>query len=307
MKKFISKIFVFIIFSGLFYIIFLFFWGSCMPSIFKPNINYTIGSYGHLYSRLDEVKNKKNIDILFLGSSHAYRGFDTRIFSEYNFESFNLGSSNQTPIQTKILLNRYLDQLNPKVVVYEVYPHSFMVDGVESSVDIIANDKNDLLSLKMAFKINNIKTYNTFIYGFIRDCLGLNKKFTESTKKGRDTYVSGGFVEKKIGYFKPREFEKKTIDLKQVQLESFSEIISELKKKNIKIILIYAPIPRANYNSYSNNIYFDKLMSDYAEYYNFNEIMKLNDSLHFYDADHLNKNGVSLFNKKLIEVLKNKE
>ena len=44
-------------------------------------------------------------------------------------------------------------------------------------------------------------------------------------------------------------------------------------------------------------------MGMYSEYYNFNEILTLNDSLSFYDYDHLNQNGVELFNKKLIELL----
>ena len=37
---------------------------------------------------------------------------------------------------------------------------------------------------------------------------------------------------------------------------------------------------------------------------NTDELISLNDSLHFYDSDHLNQNGVVIFNKKLIEVLK---
>ena len=39
------------------------------------------------------------------------------------------------------------------------------------------------------------------------------------------------------------------------------------------------------------------------QYYNFNEIIQLDDSLDFYDAHHLNQNGVNKFNAKLKEVL----
>ncbi len=34
---------------------------------------------------------------------------------------------------------------------------------------------------------------------------------------------------------------------------------------------------------------------------NFNKLMKLDDSLCFYDKDHLNQKGVVLFNEKFIE------
>ena len=279
-----------------------------MPSIFKPNINYRIGSYGHMYSRLSEVKNKKNIDILFLGSSHAYRGFDTRIFSKYGIKTFNLGSSSQTPIQTKVLLDRYLNKLNPKIIIYEVYPVTLMIDGVESSLDLISNDKNDLPSLKMSLKINNITTYNTLLYGFINDIFNINKSFSEPIIKGDDRYISGGFVEKKIGYYNPTStsFEKKEIVLNKTQFKAFSEIVSIIKKNGIKLILVYAPIPHYNYERYTNNWYFDSIMKKYSEYYNFNEIMSLDNS-YFQDSHHLNQKGVELFNEKLIDILQANE
>jgi hypothetical protein len=269
----------------------------------KPNINYRIGSSGHLYSRLSEIKNYGDIDILILGSSHAYRGFDTRIFKEKGYKAFNLGSSAQSPAQTKVLLNRYLESLNPELVIYEVYPATFTLDGVESSLDLIANDINDLPLLKMALKINNIKTYNTLIYGYIFDLLGLNKSFSEPVIKNDDRYISGGYVEKEISFYEPTEFGKKEISLRDYQLETFSEIVRIVKNKNIELVLVYAPIPRANYKSYNNNYYFDSIMRRYSAYYNFNEIIALNDSLHFYDSHHLNQNGVNIFNKKLIELL----
>ena len=304
MKKLIFNTFLFLLFTSVFYIAFLSLWGRYAPSLFKPNINYRIGSSGHNYSRLSEVKNYGEVDILFLGSSHAYRGFDTRIFSENGYKSFNLGSSSQTPVQTKVLLNRYLDKLNPKKVIYEVYPETFMIDGVESSLDLIANDINDLYSLKMALKINNIKTYNTILYGFTRDLLGLNTSYIEKEIKGNDKYVSGGFVEKEISFYQPTEFKRKEISLQNYQLESFSEIIHLIKDKDIELVLVFAPIPKVNYDSYININYFDSIMKKYSTYYNFNEMINVNDSLHFYDSHHLNQKGVKIFNKKLIEIIK---
>ena len=106
-----------------------------------------------------------------------------------------------------------------------------------------------------------------------------------------------------MAFYKPSQFEKKAISLNHYQLEYFSEIAQLLRSKNIELILVYAPIPKVNYDSYINTNYFDNLMEGYSKYYNFNEIVSLNDSLHFYDSDHLNQNGVIIFNKKLIEIL----
>jgi hypothetical protein len=303
MSKFIIKIPIFLTFTVFFYVTLLFFWGNYAPSFLKTNINNYLGIGGHLYSRLSEAKNSKDIDILFLGSSHTYRGFDPRVFAQNGFRTFNLGSSSQTPIQTKILLNRYLEKLNPKAIVYEVYPETFMLDGVESSLDVISNDKNDLTSLVMALKTRNIKTYNTFLFALVNDIFNLNKFYNEPNRKGDDTYVQGGYVERKMGYFRNVTVEKKKIILKQNQVECFLEIVSLIKKKNIRLVLVYAPITQTHYHSYTNNRYFDSVMNVHSLYYNFNKIMTLHDSLHFYDSHHLNQKGVELFNNKLIEIL----
>jgi hypothetical protein len=273
------------------------------PRELKPNLSFQLGSYGHLFTRLSEVKKMSDVDILFLGSSHAYRGFDTRIYSSIGLKTFNLGSSAQTPIQTQILIERYIDKLNPKLIIYEVYPESFTSDGVESSLDLISNDKNDFKTFEMSMKINNIKVYNTLIYAITRDLFGLNASFSEKRVKNKDTYISGGYVQRKVGFFEPVDFEKKEINLDSKQVKSFEKIIHYVKNKKIKIIFVYAPIPKSNYSSYFDNQGFDCIIKNYGEYYNFNKIMEINDSLDFYDSDHLNQIGVKKFNLKLIEIL----
>lgn len=306
MSKFFRNIFLFAVVVIITYPLLIFLSGYFPVSkVLKLNLNYRIGSYGHMFTRINQVKQLDgNVDILFLGSSHSYRSFDPRNCKDK--KTFNLGSSSQTPIQTKVLLERYLDNISPKMVVYEVYPGTFSADGVESSLDIIANDINDFKSIKMAFELNNIKTYNTLIYAGFADLLNLNKNFIEPIKKGDDTYVSGGFVEKELKYYKYENLPKnKFWKLNKKQIESFQDNITLIKEKNIKIILVYAPITKSLYNSYSNNNYVDSLMNSYdLPYYNFNELMQLDDSLDFSDAHHLNQNGVNKFNLKLNEILR---
>lgn len=307
MKYFIKSILVFSLFLSVFYTFTLFIWGQYAPSSFKPNLNYPRGSWGHLYSRLMDIKNVGKVDILFLGSSLAYRGFDPRIFEASGITSFNLGSSAQTPIQAQVLLKRYLRQVKPKLIIYEVEPETFSIDGVESALDIIANDKNDLNSIKMAFEINHIKVYNTLIYAFIREGFNLNSSYKEPIIKGEDKYISGGFVEKENRFYKQVKYQTKNWNYNENQFIAFNEIINLLKDNRIELIIVNAPITPSLYRSYVNNNVFDSLMSSYSDYYNFNEILKLNDSLHFNDAYHLNQNGVELFNYKLIELLKEKK
>lgn len=271
MKYFLKSILAFSAFLVVTYSMLIFLWGNFAPQGLKPNLNYRIGSYGHMFSRLQELKTIGEVDLLFLGSSHAYRGFDPRVFKKElskNIEGFNLGSSGQTPIQTEVLLARYLNKLNPKTVIYEVYPGTFSSDGVESSLDIISNDINDLNSVKMAMSINHIKTWNTLIFGFFQDLFDLNSKFIEPKQKGKDKYVSGGYVEKEVSHFNDLKYKKKLWRFNQSQFDAFEKCLSVIRKKNIRMIFVYAPITTALYNSYANNNTFDNMMLRYGEYYN---------------------------------------
>lgn len=259
-----------------------------------------------MYTRLNEAKNiNSGVDILFLGSSHAYRGFDPRNFK--NLSTFNLGSSQQTPIQTKLLLERYLDSINPKLVIYEVYPGTFAADGVEASLDLISNDKNDFKSLELAVKMNNFKTYNTLLYAYFSDLLGIHRKFREPRIKSEDTYIPGGYVESLNRHFKFEHYSPREWGFKDDQVQAFNTNIALLKRKNIRTILVFAPITTRLYKAHTNNDYVDsmiRLKYQDLEYYNFNKLLQLNDSLDFYDSHHLNRSGVKRFNEKLLEVLK---
>lgn len=282
-------------------------WGDYAPDILKKNLNYPLGSSGHMYSRIQNIKELKDVDILFLGSSHAYRGFDPRIFKRYGLNTFNLGSSAQSHLQTEILLKRHLDEIHPKLIIYEVYPGTFSSDGVESSLDIIANDKNDFESIRMAFTQNHIKVYNALIYGFYRDLFKKNVGYKEESIQGDDTYIQGGFVEKKLQYFEPMAFDENGWNLTSRQYIFFERVLLLIKERNIPVILVQAPITSSMRRAFLNNDEFDKKMESYGVYYNFNNLINLDDKLHFYNAHHLNQNGVEIFNTKLIEILAQEE
>ena len=120
MKQFLLKLLLFAPFAVLFYVGMVILWGELAPVPLKKNLIYNRGTFGHTFSRLGEAKHTTNVDVLFLGSSTAYRGFDTEFFREQGLKTFNLGSSSQTPTQPHLLLKKYLDGLHPKLVVYEV-------------------------------------------------------------------------------------------------------------------------------------------------------------------------------------------
>src|SRR5258706_14607693 len=244
MRRFIKNLGFFILFTVVIYSMLLIFWGDYMPDVFKKNLVFPMGYGGHLFTRIRDIPNFKNVDILVLGTSHAYRGFDVRILKEYGYNAFNLGSSFQTPVESLLLLEKFVDTLNPKIIIFDIYPPTFESDGVESSLDLIANYEVNKKILNMAITLNNIKTYNSLIYGYYRQSFNKDMNFKEPLDNGTDKYVSGGFVErKKIEFFlnKDKALNKHKWKPKKYQLNAFEKIINLAKNKNIQLIFVQSP------------------------------------------------------------------
>ena len=301
MKKWLAQLVLFFIFAACVYSVSIYIVGKYGTDGFKKNLLSEI-NYGHTNSRLIEIKKTKNIDFLFLGSSHVYRGFDTRIFATKGYTSFNLGSSSQTPIQSLFLLKRYLKAVNPKIVLFEVNPELLAADGVESELDIILNDQI-LFDNFIAFgNSGNVKIFNTLIF------TSLDKKLNDRAKQpiiqGDDTYVPGGYVEKKLVFnTKKQDFKPKTWVFQKKQLKAIDAICALCAKHSTELILVYAPINKSLYASWRNNKQFCDLMKTKGKFINGNHRSSLNDSLDFYDELHLNQNGVKSYNNDLINTL----
>ena len=306
MKKFLLNLLKFIAFAIPFYVITICLWSWMMPQFLAKNTRNKLASYGHLYSRAREAENIKNPDILFLGSSHAYRGFDTRVFAKYGIKAFNLGSSSQSPINTQVFLKQYLDKIQPKFVVYEVYAGTLCTDGVESSLDMLINGKIDKNAVDMSFKVHNLMTYNTLIYGYFRQIFNLNQNITEPEKQGDDFYVeNGGFVETTVARENTSlDFEKSKWELNDKQIQALKENIEILQQRKIPFLLVQTPITKALYNSKTNNKEVDDLLNKLGKYKNFTGSLNFDDRKDFYDDNHMNQKAVVEFNEKFIEYLK---
>lgn len=304
MNTFLKRTVLFGFFAFAFYLLAIVIWGFTASRFFPSNLNYRIGKAGHSLTRFQEVKTQKDLDILFIGSSHAYRTFDTRMYAEIGLKTFNLGSSAQSPMQTEVLLNRYLKQLNPRKIVFEVSPIIFDSDGIEAALDLISNDKLDGHAWKMMNDIHHIKTYNTALFAWLKHKMGDLKKVKEPKEYHGDRYVAGGFVERLDGKFKPSgHLHPLEIEFNPKQIEAFERCLNLIAEQGSQLILVYTPVTKALANRYSNPQLFDQKMKQYGQFINLNGQIELIDSLHFYDDDHLNQQGVELVNKYFIDYL----
>jgi hypothetical protein len=304
MKIFLIDLSKYMIFCAVFYIGFIIACGTLKDGI-VGNLSYRQGG-GHALTRLQEAERTSDVDILFLGSSHTYRGFDNRIFSDHGYSTFNLGTSSQTPIQAEMLLDEYLLQFNPKTVVFEAYPVTLAIDGIESSLNIIANSSNGLPSCILALESKNIRVLNTLIFALSQQLFFSADKNEEDAKIRNDFYIKGGYVERPANLTHPRQlrtFADQRIDIPSSQTKALINIINKVEGSGARMVLVQSPIKKPYYESFLNMKQYNATLSSYAEYYDFNLLLDLDDSSHYYDHHHLNQAGVNIFNEKLIAVL----
>ena len=302
MEKFFKNIVVFTVAATAAYILMMTMAGWLMPPASRKNLVYTYGGNGFENLRLREAKANKNIDILFIGSSRAYRSFDTRIFEDAGYNCFNLGSSNQTPVQSLAILEKHLPGILPKTVVMEVNPDIFSNDGIESAIDLVSNAPS--LPEMFAYSkcgINDIRIVNTLIFSMATKLAGREERFARPVKGQK--YIPGGFVQTQEKPYDKSAGNDYHCDIKSRQLEALDKITRLMQRNNIRLWLVQSPVVPALYNSCGQNVYFDSLMTGKARYTNFNVQGKFTDTIHFSDGQHLNEEGVKNLCSWMLNIL----
>lgn len=281
-----------------------------IPISFQKNVKFKRNGIGFMGARLAELDTVENVDILILGSSRAYRAIDPRNFNE--FKIFNLGSSAQTPKQSKFLIEKYIDKLNPKMILWEVHPSLFNNNGVESSIDLISNEKLDKRLIYYVLHENKIVLYISLLLKAYEE-MTVNDKLAINSKK--DTYISGGFVERvKNKFYKGKKNNslRTEIELNNEQFLNFENGLKILAIRDVNILLFQAPVTEEDKTAIVNqddiDNYFSALVLKYGliGYRNFNNFdLNFIDSLDFYDSHHLNQNGANKLDMQIEKLLKN--
>ncbi|MFD3002848.1 DUF1574 family protein [Pontibacter toksunensis] len=279
-----------------------------------PNTRYTFGGYGYTLLRLQEAKKVQDVDILFIGSSHVYRGFDPRIFSQHNLRTFNLGTPNQTPFVTYHLLKEYLPSIRPRYVVMDLYWNILSLPASEAGADIISNSEITEGSLDMVWKSKDIVLLNSFLISSITQWVS-PLDTTAQQEFREDRYVGAGYVESRIEKNILSKIElahqpKSRFAPNKLQEEYLEEIVSLCKQQNVALVFVVVPVTKEYLNSVQNYQDFSDFIEGVASSnsihlidFNKEEGLRLNSQADFYDKDHLSQAGVEKFNAVFIEKL----
>jgi len=252
------------------------------------------------------------VDVLFLGSSHCYRTFDTAWYAEQGVPAFNLGSSAQSPLISYHLAPQYLEKLDPDLVVLEIYSETLRSNSAESLLDQLANRPMDMSLFKMTAAAGGVKAWNGFLVHLLN--------FTDeniATRQPKQTssnglYVSGGFVRRELSSGGTMAFDEPQIPLNPKQMEYLDRLIGMVLSQGRKIVLVGQPLPRKTLATISDYQDIQAEVEIIATahgipFYDFNGLVDAGD-LHntelYYDYHHLNPDGVTAFNERFLEVLK---
>jgi len=264
-------------------------------------------------------KHKANVDVLFLGSSHTYMGFNPYVFDKaLHVNSFNMGSSGQNPVLAYHLLKETLRVGHkPKLVIMETYWRILVrnKEDYDYASYVFRNmkfSKNKLSLLGSAFEFPSMLRLISRLHND-RHLFELCAKSLAGADVGR--YVGKGYVESNSTVSQDLLLNSK-LDLQGVNLEPhllhyLGKIVDLARDDGIHVIFVGSPLPPTiirNSRGYQNVYNIIKRIADgYGiEYIDYNilggDLPTLADE-DFKDTHHLNKSGVEIFSRHLIQRL----
>ncbi len=270
---------------------------------------------------------KESLDLVFLGSSYSYRSFIPAYFdSVLEINSFNLGSSTQTPMTSYFVLKEALRYQKPKLVVMEVCDNTLSItDNYKSgihNIDFIQSFDVRIELMLSHFNLSQIAEYMIPMYRFnnYKTALfsGRKKKIRHMVDKDvYSKYYNRGYV----ATFPKSNFEEikfsntsQRVDRKwdYEQLEYLNKVSILCKENGIKLICVVHPV---NPTIFKNIINYQDLSEKYHSLAEINDIEIIDFNLEptdiktqdFYDANHLFHKGALKISAALANRLKKKK
>lgn len=255
---------------------------------------------GNSHQKFEEFDSNEKYDVVVLGSSHAYRGYDPTIFAAEGYKAFNLGSSSQTPFNSYFLIDEYVTKDNCGLLLLDVFNVALEMEALESSSDLIQNISSDGAAGAMAFAMRDPRALNMFTLRMLNKDVG--PYYTDTA------YIASGFSENRT--MAPDSTEYGTAccwNPNVVQVKYLKRIIQLCEKRGVSLLLVNHPAPEEQRGEglRSVNRFLQNLSEDQGVVYlDFSSLSGMDSRMHFYDHTHLNQNGVEKFNRELISHLR---
>jgi hypothetical protein len=291
-------------------------------------INYLYkNNDGHyIYRMMNEMYNcDENIEVLFLGSSHVYRSYDTKLADKIlGVKTFNAGSSSQGMNASYYLLREISKYHDLKTVYLDTYYGVANISDNDSSVYTIADYmKFGLNKTRLLLSNGGVSTLFDGFVSFRRNSGNCNiiqniksnfsdiEDYTSITYENEE-YRGEGFVysyefadaDAESTYEEFKGDLSSDMPVSELYYKSLLNIIRYCLENNIELVLINQPMPKRTTDlvvGYDNYVQFLKKIADDndIEYWNF-DLYKGDMGLtmdYYKDGAHLNGEGAEIYTK----------
>ncbi|MBM3447853.1 MAG: hypothetical protein FJX90_01955 [Bacteroidetes bacterium] len=264
-----------------------------MALFFIPNLQRNGGQ--ELQMMHDLTSNHVKYNVVVLGSSHAYRGYDPRIFEREGLSLFNAGTSAQNAKGSLVLYNEYLKDRGD-VFILDVYDPVFELEGTESNMRLIQNVPTNEAALALVQQEWEMYTLNAL-------AVRLASLHPPDESPNAD-YVKNGFCEKKGILFAVDPLNDSVFDANEEMFVAFETMIKQMQVDGKRVVLCSHPLPAsAGLHSYHDKFlerftpFIQRYGLTYIDLTYYTEGFGLNE---FADFSHLNQQGVELYNRLLL-------
>jgi hypothetical protein len=265
-------------------------------------------------------------DIAILGTSRAESHYDTEIISKLTgLKTYNLGLSGTPYTVLKIRWKSYLNRnKNPKILILDLD-----ASGLQYSTELF--QKFQYLPFFNTKEYQSFAKHNDDDFYFekfipLYKYRGSEMKIFKQIKSLKDNSICSinvnGYKKHNIDWTE-RDYEnfknilqkdksRTNYDLNVFNegLTVLKEIIKDCKQNNIKVYFIWSP---SYYKSHTYQLpykkYIDSILSstsakEQIRYFNFSTDSLCNDRTYFYNSSHMNKKGVTIFSRKIGNLIK---
>lgn len=234
-------------------------------------------------------------DAIVLGSSHAYRGYDPRIFDSCGVHLFVAGSSAQNPIGGKIIYEHEL-RGRTKVIIQDIYDVLFELDCGESNLRLIQNLPSKKEALELTRSYLDMRTFT----GFLIRSAGIHPSQESELKD----YIQRGYCEKKGILYQLEPVSDSTFSRNEDVFEAFEAFIQELQADGVQLVLVSHPMPQnpglAAYHAQFLKEFMPLVEKYHLSYFDYTLTTERFGRNEFADISHLNRDGVAKYNALLL-------
>ena len=264
-----------------------------MSSFFIPNMQRNGGQ--EMQMMRDLTSNETKYDAIVLGSSHAYRGYDPRIFEQSGISLFNAGTSAQNAKGSFVLYNEYLRNRSD-VFVLDIYDPVFELEGTESNMRLIQNVPTNDAAFDLVKQEVKMYTLNALAVRMA--------SLNPIDEAPNSDYIKNGFCEKKGILYAVEPLNDSVFDANEEMFVAFEKMVKQMQADGKRIVLCSHPLPASpGLHNYHDkflsrfNPLIERLGVPYIDFTYYTEGFGINE---FADISHMNQQGVELYNRLLM-------